>query len=187
MQCGSKTNRLKCIQRNTNMHLNLIYMLHTLHTIPNIFPPDFPSKSCLASNNTTALYLLLSAPHVLSSLLFSSCSSSSFIRLCIKRGGLAVCAVRGGCVSVLFCSFIGWGCEWKALRSRSPLFLSSCVLTFSLSLSLSPSRTTHWVSTHSETEARQDLSAQPGPPTRSWQGTPISTSQPIKVSFAAHM
>lgn len=83
-----------------------------------------------------------------SSFLFSlllSCSSSSFIRLCLKRGGLAVCTVGGSCVSVLFCSFIGWGCKWKALCSRSPLFLSSCVLTFSLylCLSLSPCRTTH--------------------------------------------
>lgn len=30
-----------------------------------------------------------------------------------------------------FCSIIGWGGKWKALRSCSPLFLSSCVLTFS--------------------------------------------------------
>lgn len=127
---------------------------------------------------------------VLSSRLIVSLLLSPFIRLCIKRGGLAVCAVGGSRVSVLFCSFIGWGCKWKALCTRSPLFLSSCVLTFSLYLSplpLSPSRTTHWVSTRSETEARQDLSAQPGPPTRSWRGTPISTSQPIKVSFATHM
>lgn len=88
-----------------------------------------------------------------------------------------------------FCSIIGWGGKWKALRSCSPLFLSSCVLTFSpyLSLSPSPCRTTHWVSTRSETEARQDLAAQPGPPTQSRRGTPISTSQPIKVSFATHM
>lgn len=170
------------------MDLKVVYMLHALYSNAHIFPPDFPSKSCFARNNSRLAYFQLSAPQILSFLpLFSSCSSSTFIRLCIKRGGLAVCAVGGGCVSVLFCSFIGWGCEWKALRSRSPLFLSSCVLTFSLSLSLSPSRTTHWVSTRSETEARQDLSAQPGPPTRSRQGTPISTSQPIKVSFAAHM
>lgn len=145
-----------------------------------------PKPFCFVSNNSGVLSVVGSSCFVVSSS-FSSCSSSSFIRIRIKRGGLAVCAVGGGRVSVLFCSFIGWGCEWKALRTRSPLFLSSCVLTFSFSLSLSPSRTTHWVSTRSETEARQDLSAQPGPPTRSRQGTPISTSQPIKVSFAAHM
>lgn len=83
---------------------------------------------------------------VLSSRLIVSLLLSPFIRLCIKRGGLAVCAVGGSRVSVLFCSFIGWGCKWKALCTRSPLFLSSCVLTFSLYLSplpLSPSRTTH--------------------------------------------
>lgn len=149
---------------------------------------------------TFVLYILvyvlqaveLSACHVLSSsfLLFSSLCSSSFppfMRPCIKRGGLATSTVGGSCVSVLFCSIIGWGGKWKALCSRSPLFLSSCVLTFSLYLSLSPSRTTHWVSTRSETEARQDLSAQPGPPTQNRQGIPISTSQPIKVSFATHM
>lgn len=96
---------------------------------------------------------------------------------------------RKPCLQLWFCSFIGWRCKWKALCSCSPLFLSSCVLTFSLylSLSLSLCRTTHWVSTRSETDARQDLSAQPGPPTQSWQGTPISISQPIKVSFATHM
>ncbi len=157
----------------------------------------------LLCDSATVLYLIVYVVELYRLLLlfcffFFFCSSflfSSFVltlfftRLCIKRGGLAVCAVGGSCVSVLFCSFIGWGCKWKALCSRSPLFLSSCVLTFSLylSLSLSPSRTTHWVSTRSETEARQDLSAQPGPPTRSRQGTPISTSQPIKVSFATHM
>lgn len=104
---------------------------------------------CVSSTVPTNLCCraVLSAGLVLSAsfLPFYSSSFSSFIRLCIKRGGLAVCAVGGSCVSVLFCSFIGWGCKWKALCSRSPLFLSSWVLTFSLylSLSLSPSRTTH--------------------------------------------
>lgn len=100
------------------------------------------NHSVFVSNNSGVLSVVGSSCFVVSSS-FSSCSSSPFIRIRIKRGGLAVCAVGGGRVSVLFCSFIGWGCEWKALRTRSPLFLSSCVLTFSFSLSLSPSRTTH--------------------------------------------
>lgn len=176
-----------------------LYVFSIAHSF-KMFPLSL--KIFGATDNPFVFYLLmsvlqaveLSAHHVLSSsiLLFSNLCSSSFspfMRPCIKRGGLAICTVGGSCVSVLFCSIIGWGGKWKALCSRSPLFLSSCVLTFSLylSLSLSPSRTTHWVSTCSETEARQDLSAQPGPPTQNRQGIPISTSQPIKVSFATHM
>lgn len=133
-----------------------ICMALSLHTVSKYF--FFSLKVFCATNNAFVLYLLmyvllvaeLSACHVLSSsfLSFSNLCSSSFspfMRPCIKRGGLAICAVGGSCVSVLFCSIIGWGGKWKALCSRSPLFLSSCVLTFSLylSLSLSPSRTTH--------------------------------------------
>lgn len=74
----------------------------------------------------------------------------------------------------LFFSAVGWcvcgGGMWKAVRSRSPLFLSSCVLT--PSASFSPRRTTHWVSTRSETEARQDLLAQPRPRPGAGRGPP---------------
>lgn len=104
----------------------------------------------------------LSACHVLSSsflLFFNLCSSSFslFMRPCIKPGSLAVCAVGDSCVSVLFCSIIGWGGKWKALCSRSPLFLSSCVLTFSLylSLSLSPPPEPH-------TESARAVRPRPG-------------------------
>lgn len=38
---------------------------------------------------------------------------SLFIRHCVKRGGLAVCAVGGSCISVLFCSLLGGGASGK--------------------------------------------------------------------------
>lgn len=72
----------------------------------------------------------------------------SRLRLYLNPDGLAVTAVGGSTVSLPVCAIIGWSRgagevgevggdndKWKELCSRSPLFLSSCVLTFSPSTS----------------------------------------------------
>lgn len=74
-------------------------------------------------------------------LVFSSSflfSFSSFVRLCIKRGGLAVCTVGGSCVSVLLCSIIGWGASGKQYAHVAHYF-SHHVSSLFLSISPSPS------------------------------------------------
>lgn len=165
----------------------MVYIINTVaHNFQNIELFFLALKIFCVIDNTTVLCPLVCDRFFSSSfLLFFLFFQNTMYE--VRRPRCLYCGRQ-----LCFCSLLllGGGASGKALCSRSPLFLSSCVLTsppLSLPLSLSPSRTTHWVSTRSETAARQDLSAQPGPPTRSRQGTPISTSQPIKVSFATHM
>lgn len=73
----------------------------------------------------------------------------------------------------------GWR-EGVAMWARSLLFLSSWVL-------FSSCAEPHTEPARAVSPSPAGLPVQPGTPTQARWGTPISTSQPIKVSFATHM